>query len=64
MKTKLAQISIQWPSEGSYTDRFMRSEMELLARELEERFVRSATVTLAIAEAPEAPSPETPAATA
>ena len=61
MKTKLATISIQWPSEGRYTDRFMKGELELLARELEARFGRSATVTLAISEATPA---ETPAASA
>lgn len=60
--TNQATISIQWPSEGRYTDRFMRSELELLARELEARFGQSATVSLAIVEA--TPATETAAPSA
>ena len=57
----VATITIEYPPSGACNARFMRGELELLARELEARFGRSATVTLAISEATPA---ETPAASA
>ena len=41
----VATITIEYPPSGACNARFMRGELELLARELEARFVRSATVS-------------------